>query len=106
MSENLYRLSHDQCNQPISYIMVAVKMYAISIYIHENNSEHIYQLDDDSPIVHLIKTKLEDGSDIYLPTEERDDRMKVSHNEKISIKTLTCVHDKNKYKIGNSCDMF
>ncbi|CAF1210325.1 unnamed protein product [Rotaria sordida] len=62
--------------------MTAVKIYGITICIHEKNSENIYEIDDDCPIIHLIKTNLEDGSDIYLATGKDDDKKKLSHDEK------------------------
>jgi hypothetical protein len=64
--------------------MTAVRIYGITIYIHENNCEKIYQTDDDCPIVHLLKTELKDGSNIYLPTGNEDNikkvRVMIHHN--------------------------
>ncbi|CAF1490476.1 unnamed protein product [Adineta steineri] len=61
--------------------MTAVKIYGISIYIHDNNSENIYQIEENCPIVHLVKTKLEDDSYIYLATEKKDDIKKYTEED-------------------------
>ncbi|CAF1297537.1 unnamed protein product [Adineta steineri] len=61
--------------------MTAVKIYGITIYIHDNNSENIYQIEENPPIVHLIKTKLEDDSYIYLATEKKDGIKKSTEEE-------------------------
>ncbi|CAF4047790.1 unnamed protein product, partial [Adineta steineri] len=47
----------------------------------DNNSENIYQIEEHCPIVHLIKTKLEDDSYIYLATEKKDDIKKSTEEE-------------------------
>jgi hypothetical protein len=57
----------------VSHIMTVVEVYGITIYIHEDNSKNIYQNDDESPIIHLIKIKLNNGSILFLPTEQEDD---------------------------------
>ena len=72
-----YRSFDDRSHSEISYIMTAVKLYGITIYIHENNCENIYEVDDESPVIHLVKTHLEDGSSIYLPTGKQRHMRKV-----------------------------
>ncbi len=70
--------------------MTAVRVYDITIYIHEHNSENIYKIDDDYPIIHLIKTKLKDGLNIFLPTAKDHDIIKVSYIEMLCIYKVEC----------------
>ncbi len=54
----------------VSYMMRIVEVYGITVYIHEHNSKIIYQNDDEFPIIHLIRIKLNDGSILFLPNEQ------------------------------------
>jgi len=86
--------------------MVAAKLYRVTIYIDENNSENIYEIEIDSPVVHLIKTKLQDGSDLYLATEKKDDINEVNLTGTICVTPSSFVCIENKYKIGNRYHVF
>ena len=60
--------------------MKIVEAYGITICIHEYTSKSIYQNDDESPVIHLIRVKLNNGSVLFLPAEKRHDMNKTNHN--------------------------
>jgi len=60
--------------------MRIVEVYGITIYIHEEKSKTIHQNDDESPVIHLIRTKLNNGSILFLPADQRHDINKMNHN--------------------------
>ncbi len=62
----------------VSYMMRIVEVYGITIYIHEHNSNNIYQNDDEFPIIHLIRIKLNDGSILFLLTEQEHNLVQIN----------------------------
>lgn len=59
--------------------MLAAEIYGITIYIHSANSVQIYEVENDCPIIHLIKLRSKDGYYIYLGTERESVQNEVDH---------------------------
>jgi hypothetical protein len=78
--------------------MLAAEMYGITINVHSIDSEQIYEIEKDCPIVQLLKIRLNDTPYIYHATEQiliqtNNDVNEITHYEadRIDLSMNVCV---------------